>query len=1090
MENYDIGRLLGKGGFASVHAARDRRNNQRVAIKVASVDARDKIASGKSHMELFQREINVHSSVSTHAHPNIVRLFESFIGPHDIDTTTPKMMVVAMEHCQRGDLQSYFKKIQNYRKKILCTSSLFLQEDSIEHVISQILNGLAFLHKEGVVHRDIKASNILLSPHCASQKSFHTPDSMSSTFSSYSSYRSSFANPASLPFDLIGCTIKIGDFGLAVQMQEDDNWDEAQHTICGTPSCLAPEVVLSTSQTSSLFSSCNTNSVNNINVSFEKGSEYGKRQTDGRGHGQPVDLWSTGCILYAMLVGRYPFNPRLPSPHSTQNDPSPHINTNKSHWKTKETIQNILLGEWNLPTIIASQISPTTHKILKQLLSKNPNKRGSAQQILRANTLWRDSKMGPPSIVTTKNQLYPNIEKEQHSLEAPNLYSNASKNVFLDPIMKHTAYRKKSLMTLDNASNSNLIFDQKYLNCDVPKSHILGAVKRQIRKPISLHPSSEVTTSQQRLKNTTDISDSRMIEKNEMNQFDAKVTITSAQAKTYSDQMKHIKCEGSIERLEGLNRLSSMKHQWKEVMKNKKTSNQYNNGDQSFQKEIHYTVFILANKGVVVQREDADRKGHWLHVTGDGLQVCTGRLSHHLCSSNQLYKLDHREKLSDPNEMEAFLRAPIELKNSFQKSSSLSNETGQNQLLFRNKLFSPKSGHVCLLYKPLSILLKRHNKGFRAMYQSLTGIIASIKKCTPKITLYIHSPINTLVFPVDAPCYTVGKDVESKGGLFAKTMLMENTPLPDVLTSFVDGITIRHSLSIGRAELVFPKSACRSSIDIEPGILSKIGTKISLKPNWISQELLLYTKHLDIAQNAMKECLHIEDSFCKRQFCQKQDFFQLWRNMVEEESNYRDVFPVTKAMIASGPDRTYWVDIDTTAKNAMVKEEVLPDAKKQDFCRKMKPRIKPLEESVTIDKILLDDDSIAESIESIDSKEKNFEQSLGVNTESLSPFRDLPFLEKQSTKCELPDVGVAVRLKCGDLYAKLKEEKDTILMLDSKGEKIFSWELWRRNKINVLEDYPDSVYHLSGPDAIGLTSNISQKKIKKLTTLLRFMASA
>lgn len=64
--------------------------------------------------------------------------------------------------------------------------------------------------------------------------------------------------------------IKVGDFGLAALIE---NEGERKKTICGTPNYIAPEV---------LFDTAN-------------------------GHSYEVDTWSTGVILYTLLIGRPPF---------------------------------------------------------------------------------------------------------------------------------------------------------------------------------------------------------------------------------------------------------------------------------------------------------------------------------------------------------------------------------------------------------------------------------------------------------------------------------------------------------------------------------------------------------------------------------------------------------------------------------------------------------------------------------------------------------------------------------------------------------------------------------------------------------------
>ena len=61
--------------------------------------------------------------------------------------------------------------------------------------------------------------------------------------------------------------IKIGDFGLATYCSENDR----KRTLCGTPNYIAPEILVK------------------------------------KGHSLEVDIWSSGCIMYTLLVGKPPF---------------------------------------------------------------------------------------------------------------------------------------------------------------------------------------------------------------------------------------------------------------------------------------------------------------------------------------------------------------------------------------------------------------------------------------------------------------------------------------------------------------------------------------------------------------------------------------------------------------------------------------------------------------------------------------------------------------------------------------------------------------------------------------------------------------
>jgi polo-like kinase 4 len=114
-------------------------------------------------------------------HTNVVNYIDSFEDEH--------YFYIVMEQCKCGNLFKYLKR----RGK--------LSEKAAAVIISQVLEAVVYMHLRGVVHRDLKLSNILLSE---------------------------------------GLHVRLCDFGLAVQLEHPD---EEHFTLCGTPNYIAPEVV-------------------------------------------------------------------------------------------------------------------------------------------------------------------------------------------------------------------------------------------------------------------------------------------------------------------------------------------------------------------------------------------------------------------------------------------------------------------------------------------------------------------------------------------------------------------------------------------------------------------------------------------------------------------------------------------------------------------------------------------------------------------------------------------------------------------------------------------------------------------------------
>ncbi|HEY4362904.1 MAG TPA: protein kinase [Bryobacteraceae bacterium] len=122
--NYKIQSLIGKGGMGEVYLAIDIRLGRSVAIKVSSREFNDR----------FEREAR---AISTLNHPNICTLYD--VGPN----------YLVMEHIE-GDTLS--KLVQQGQVPL---------EKTLAYAI-QIVDALAAAHAKGVIHRDLKPGNIII----------------------------------------------------------------------------------------------------------------------------------------------------------------------------------------------------------------------------------------------------------------------------------------------------------------------------------------------------------------------------------------------------------------------------------------------------------------------------------------------------------------------------------------------------------------------------------------------------------------------------------------------------------------------------------------------------------------------------------------------------------------------------------------------------------------------------------------------------------------------------------------------------------------------------------------------------------------
>ncbi|XP_059183654.1 aurora kinase A isoform X2 [Centropristis striata] len=159
LENFDIGRPLGKGKFGNVYLARERQSKFILALKVLFKSQLEK--AGVEHQ--LRREVEIQSHLR---HPNILRLYGYF---HD-----SSRVYLLLEFAPKGELYSELQRC-----------GCFSEERSATYIM-ELAGALNYCHKKKVIHRDIKPENLLLGANGELKIadfgwSVHTPSSRRST---------------------------------------------------------------------------------------------------------------------------------------------------------------------------------------------------------------------------------------------------------------------------------------------------------------------------------------------------------------------------------------------------------------------------------------------------------------------------------------------------------------------------------------------------------------------------------------------------------------------------------------------------------------------------------------------------------------------------------------------------------------------------------------------------------------------------------------------------------------------------------------------------------------------------------------------
>ncbi|RCH81379.1 hypothetical protein CU098_001015, partial [Rhizopus stolonifer] len=135
-EDFDIGKPIGYGSSAVVYEAVYKPLKKRVAVKMIDLDMFE-----RNQIDELRRETAL---MALSKHPNVLRVYGSFVNGSKLYIVTPYLSAGSCLDIMKTSFPDG------------------LDEISIATILKQALEGLVYLHKNGHIHRDVKAGNLLM----------------------------------------------------------------------------------------------------------------------------------------------------------------------------------------------------------------------------------------------------------------------------------------------------------------------------------------------------------------------------------------------------------------------------------------------------------------------------------------------------------------------------------------------------------------------------------------------------------------------------------------------------------------------------------------------------------------------------------------------------------------------------------------------------------------------------------------------------------------------------------------------------------------------------------------------------------------
>ena len=336
VNNFILFKELGRGAFGEVYLSTDNNLDVLTAVKVIN---RKKLSPMQKNKLLIQLEV-----LSKLNHQNITKILDK--------QKTTNNFYIEMEYSNGPNLYEYTR---HYKKKY----GKCLNEEAVQKLVKQIASGLEYLHKNKIIHRDIKLENLIINFNDInnSTKGLSEEDIYQKKII-YSSLPNNHYEVGNILEENI--TVKICDFGFSREVDENHQ----ASTVLGTPITTAPDVLF---------------------------------LETGQGHyGIEADMWSLGVCVYELLIGNVPF----------------FKNTVK---KIKEDILN---GVFDYPKNV--DISFESISFINALLQYDPKKRLSWDNFWKHPFLTKNVKDFHPLKLTLNLDKDVGVELEKFKINSKN----------------------------------------------------------------------------------------------------------------------------------------------------------------------------------------------------------------------------------------------------------------------------------------------------------------------------------------------------------------------------------------------------------------------------------------------------------------------------------------------------------------------------------------------------------------------------------------------------------------------------------------------------------------------------------------------